>query len=199
MNLIYCSHMSHELTPGVFAVDAVLTPSPSSTSLSLQYLAHIEVNLGDDADTERKSGAPSLVLIDNGLVRLKTDADGLPGYKSFAKSIITDLKTQWIKDGAPTSVLDGQGKPIVMDCDYSDKDNLDGLVMIMGLQGVDTASVRDRYNVSHNLTKAQVQQMVQDMVVYVATTFYRKWGMQEAVDAATSLAEIEAIIGMPLF
>lgn len=199
MNLIYCSHMSKEVATGVFSVDAILPAAPASGAIAVQYTAHFTTNLGDDPETERRSVSPSMVLIDNGNVRLKTDSDGLPGYKSFAKSVVTDLKTQWIKDGAPTSVMDGHGKPIVMDCDYSDKDNLDGLVMIMGLQGVDTASVRDRYNVSHTLTKAQVTQMVQDMVVYVATTFYRKWGMQEAVDAATSLEEIEAIIGMPLF
>ena len=191
--------MSKQLAPGAFAVDAVLIPSPSSTATSVQFLAHIEADLGTDPDMERRASNPSAVVIDNGIVRIKNDADELPGYKATAKSLVNGFKDQWIKDGATTSVLDVNGKPIVMDCDYSDKDNLDGLVMIMGLQGVDTASVRDRYNDTHTLTEAQISQMIQDMVVYVATTFYRKWGMGDAIELATSLAEIEAIIGQHLF
>ena len=198
MNLIYCSHMSSEVVPGVFTVDAILPATPESEAIATQYLAHIETDLGGDPDTERRATSPNLVLIDNGTVRLKSNADGLPGYKSQAKAIVNELKVQWIKDGAPTSVMDANGDPIVMDCDYTDKANLDGLVMIMGLQGSPIAGVRDHKNVTHVLTKAQISQMIQDMVVYVATTFYRKWQMGDEIEAATSLEQLEQIVGRPL-
>lgn len=195
MQLVYCTYLRTEYTTGVFGVDAIIFPEDVGTRVSLAtYNAHAYADLGDSSEAQD----PSAVVYSGGIISLKDEGVLLPRYREEAKAVILELKDSWIADGAPTSILDAQGNPIVMDCDYSDKSNMEGLIMIMQKMGLTESQVRDHYNSSHLLTLAQIQQLLEDMIMYVAGTFYRKWDLRARVDAAGSKSEIEAVIGRPL-
>lgn len=196
MNFIYCSYMSREISPGVYCIEAILDPSdPASPARTKVYTLAVTANLDVGGDTTQSSMDPNQVVFENGAPRVRNQEDELPGYRITAKSIISDMKGEWIAAGAPTTVLDLSGNPIVMDCDYSDKSNLEGLIMIMQGQGMAESQVRDHYNVSHVLPLASIQKLITDMTYYVAGTFYRKWGMQAQIDACTTKAAMEAVLG----
>ena len=193
--------MSTEIRTGVFTVDAVLNKStPSDLVLINKYLNKIDADLYDinDPTTIDKSTNPSQVVIDNGIVRLMVPSDVLESDRAYALSKLAGIQRESMLNGAYTSILDTEGNPIKMGSDYFDKLNLDGLLMIMDMMSMETASVRDFNNVNHVLTRAQLDRMIKDLVLAVASTFQTKWNNEVLIQNATSRNELEHIIGMQI-
>ena len=193
--------MSTEIRTGVFTVDAVLNKStPSDLVLINKYLNKIDADLYDinDPTTIDKSTNPSQVVIDNGIVRLMVPSDVLESDRAYALSKLAGIQRESMLNGAYTSILDTEGNPIKMGSDYFDKLNLDGLLMIMDMMSMETASVRDFNNVNHVLTRAQLDRMIKDLVLYVASTFQTKWNNQVLIQNATNRNDLEHIIGMKI-
>lgn len=197
----YCSNMTTQVFPGIYAVDAVLDKNiPEQLILISKYHTSIDADLYDENDITSVENAlnPNKVLIDNGRVRLMTTLDVTESDRKYALSKLTAIQRASMLAGAYTSILDTEGNPIKMNSDYFDKLNLDGLLMIMDMYSMESAPIRDFNNVDHVLTRAQIDIIIKDLVLYVASTFNTKWENQVKIQNATSRTELEHIIGMSL-
>lgn len=199
MMLAYCSNQTVPLFAGCFAVDNVLDPAnPDHVSCFGMYTHVVQADLAVEGDpsSESSAGCPPMVLMfdDGKAVRLKTDSDKVPEARTHAMASIADLIDVISAIGCETSVLDDQGKKIKMDCDRLSISNMEALLTLMQVGGQASMLIRDYNNGFHNLTVAQIQQIHIELLMNGMGAYQVKWTAEAQIQAASTLAEIDAIL-----
>lgn len=84
----------------------------------------------------------------------------------------------------------------VMDCKRDDIDNLARLRdrMLETATTSTTVQIRDKANQFHTVTVGELATIVGEMVDFGLGLYERKWQLEQAIDAATSVEAVEAIV-----
>ncbi len=84
---------------------------------------------------------------------------------------------------------------IRMDCRPEDVRRLYDGVLVAEMTGQTTMDIRDFGNVVHTgIPIAEVRQMVSELGSRLAARLKHKWSLQQQIDAATTQAELDAVV-----
>lgn len=186
----YCSDLSNEYRTGEYRVTAQF----ATVEECVGYPLVVESDLTDS------SGIKKLLIValpDGGhAVRLPQDGDMLSQWKSKAKRVLKYQRDYSMENtGAVTQVIGSDGNNITMDCRYTDKDNMDGLKVLMDAQGLTHAEITDFYNKKHVITRQELDVLLFGMLAHVAGILRTKWSKDELVNSCADRIDLEDIIG----
>lgn len=84
----------------------------------------------------------------------------------------------------------------IMDSKREDIDNLARLRdrMLETATTSDTVQIRDKHNQFHSVTVGELATIVGEMVDFGLGLYERKWQLEQEIDAAATVADVEAIV-----
>lgn len=118
---------------------------------------------------------------------MDTDIDPVVTAREIQKHRIGHLFRTAPDEGYTTAA----GYP--MDCSREDIDNLTRLRdRLVETSGAGT-TIRDRRNQYHDVTVVELSGIIGELVDYGLGLYQRKWQMEAAIDAATTVEDVEAV------
>lgn len=82
---------------------------------------------------------------------------------------------------------------IKVNCDYTDLSNWQGAAQLLDATGATSAQIRDYNNGYHTVTRADIDLIINKILVYGQQLYGRKWAADSAVDSAQTAAEVEEV------
>ncbi len=161
-----------------------------------QHGATFQGGMPTRANTEFKMG---IVTADDEL----TINQAIAACSDFEMSEITPDKVDLVKHVYLQKILDDElaEQNAGFTCSNNiklqirDADLLNWTQLMAGIMAFSpaTVSVRDFDNVTHSLPTAQVSQMLAEVFVFGQTLYAKTWAAKDALNAATTFAEVEAV------
>lgn len=191
----FCTNKTVEVTTGVFEVDTVLLRGRHDRIIESYTYTY------DSSEVDTGNALNVVVDTTSGqdVLRFKNEAERVKSILPEARGKNKEIRDKYLLQGLVTTVLDAEGNPIKMDCKRTDGENLSYLVghlqETLGLPDSYETVVTDYNNVKHVLPISSIKQIFTEMRANGLKAFSDKWEREALLENATTLAEVNGILG----